>query len=238
MNLPVIRRRKIHEDVAERLQQAILDGVYVPGEQLPSERELMESFQVGRTAVREALLLLVSMGLVQLTPGERARVARPTAEALIEQVSGAARQFLAAPGGQEAFMEARRVFESAVARHAAAVATDADVDRLAAALETNRAAGSDVVAFERTDVEFHLALTEIGGNPIFPALHKAILGWLALQRRVTLRVPGAADLALAHHEAIFRAVAARDPDAACRAMESHLHDAARVYRQGVRRASR
>jgi GntR family transcriptional regulator, sialic acid-inducible nan operon repressor len=238
MNLPVIRRRKIHEDVAERLERAIFDGVYRPGEQLPSERELMDSLQVGRTAVREALLLLDTMGLIRLTPGERARVARPTAEEVIDHVSGAARQFLAAPGGQEAFMEARRVFESAVARHAAEVATAADIDRLAAALDDNRAAHAHMATFERTDVAFHLTLTEIGGNPIFPALHRAILGWLALQRRVTLRVPGAVDLALAHHQSIFEAVARRDPEGAWTAMEAHLHDAARVYRQGEKRRLR
>jgi DNA-binding FadR family transcriptional regulator len=52
--ITIIRRRKIYEDVAGRLEGLIHEGRYRPGDQLPSERELMQMFGVGRPAVREA----------------------------------------------------------------------------------------------------------------------------------------------------------------------------------------
>jgi DNA-binding FadR family transcriptional regulator len=73
----VIQRRKLFHEVADRLQSAILSGALQVGEALPSERELMERYGVGRPAIREALLSLERAGLIVISGGERARVARP-----------------------------------------------------------------------------------------------------------------------------------------------------------------
>jgi DNA-binding FadR family transcriptional regulator len=234
MHFRSVRRRTIHEDVAAQLEEAIVAGTFVPGEQLPPERELMETFQVGRPAVREALLLLERMGLVQLSTGERARVTRPTVDGLVGQLSGAARRFLASPGGQEAFQDSRRVFEAAVARHAATVATPAAIERLRAALAANRDALQDMAAFERTDVAFHFAIAEAADNPVFVALHGAIVDWLALQRNVSLRVPDAAERAYGRHAEVFDAVARHDPERAWRAMDLHLQEVVGFFHDGQR----
>ena len=49
-----IQRRKISHEVMDRLLQRIRNGEWGPGDQLPSERELMETYGVGRPAIREA----------------------------------------------------------------------------------------------------------------------------------------------------------------------------------------
>ena len=92
-------------------------------------------------------------------------------------------------------------------------------------------------AFERTDIAFHAALAETGGNPIFPALYTALVGWLARQRQISLRAPGAAASALRCHEEIFDAIATHDPDRACRAMDRHLRDVMGFYRAASGRRS-
>ncbi len=66
-------------------------------EQLPSERELMAFFNVGRPSVREALAALKRKGLVQINNGERARVSRPSADTIISELSGMAKDFLTHP---------------------------------------------------------------------------------------------------------------------------------------------
>lgn len=189
----------------------------------------MATFGVGRPAIREALLLLERTGFLQLSTGGRARITRPTMAVMIDQLSGSAKHLMAMPGGGQAFQEARRVFEAAIARNAAEVATPADIDRLGRALEVNRAALGDMAAFERTDVAFHLVLAEVGQNPVFGALHGAIAGWLTLQRKVSLRIEGAAGLALASHERIFRAVADHQPEQAWAAMDQHLRQVTLQY---------
>ncbi len=228
-----IRRRKLHEEVAARIEAAIVSGRYAPGDQLPSERELMEYYGVGRPAVREALLSLEKMGLVAIQSGERARVTRPTPKVLVEQLSGAARHLLAAPGGVHHFQQARMLFETGLARHAAEHAGPDDIARLEAALAANRDALDDLEEFNATDVAFHYVLAMIPGNPIFTALHEAMVHWLTEQRTTSLRNPGAAEGAYRFHERIFRGVEARDPEAAEAAMRDHLREVERLYWKAV-----
>src|SRR5258707_13282860 len=125
-----IRRRKLYEEVSLRIQQMIDEGRYSPGDQLPAERELMEAFGVGRSAVREAMLSLQKMGLVTVSSGERARVTTPTANVLVNELSGAARLLLAQDGGIGRFQEARALFEIGLARLAAEKATADDIAML------------------------------------------------------------------------------------------------------------
>ena len=233
----VVRRRKLYEEIAEQIEAAIASGHFEIGDQLPSERDLMDRFGVGRPAIREALLSLERMGLVHLSPGEKARVTKPTIHGLVEQLSGAARHFLATPRGEASFQDARRVFESGIAYNAAMIATDQEIAALEKALEANRQAIGNMAEFEKTDIRFHVELTKIGGNAIFLALHTALVDWLSLQRLISLKIPGVAEEAFESHKAIFDAIAAHDASAAWTAMDDHLRkvfrnlDHARV--QGV-----
>ncbi|MGE0004646.1 MAG: transcriptional regulator NanR [Parvibaculaceae bacterium] len=227
-----IRPQKLYEQVAERLEARIIDRTYEAGDLLPSERDLMREFGVGRPAIREALAHLRNMGLVELRSGERATVIRPTPEVVVEALSGVARHMLAAQDGVRNFQSARLFFEVGLARHAAAHATPQDIDQLRAALEVNQAALSDLDRFEKTDVAFHYVLAVIPRNPIFPAIHAAIAEWLVQQRHITLNWrgrKGTAEQAYEAHRAIFEAVAARDPERAEQAMRDHLAHVASVF---------
>lgn len=228
-----IRRRKLSEEVALRLEEMIQDSGFQPGDQLPSERDLMKQFGVGRPAVREALFSLQTMGLVAVSSGERARVTRPTPKLVIDSLSGAARLLLSQPDGIRHFQEARTFFEVGLVRHAAAHATDEDLHDLRQALEENRLALGNRKRFEQTDVAFHYVLAVIPRNPIFTAIHAAIAEWLTEQRTITLSYPGqkeeVAYEAYQAHAAIYEAIAARDPERSERVLRAHLDQVAALY---------
>jgi len=76
-------RRRLHEDVAEQLRDAILDGRFAAGTKLPPERELALEFDVNRTSVREAIKVLEGLGLVTVRQGDGATV-RPLVDASLE----------------------------------------------------------------------------------------------------------------------------------------------------------
>jgi DNA-binding FadR family transcriptional regulator len=230
--LPV-KRRKLSDEVARRIEELILDGTFAPDEALPSERELMRTFEVGRPSIREALFRLQKMGLVALGNGERARVTSPTPETLIGELSGAARSFLATADGMRHFQEARREFEVVIAQLAARQRATRGIEGLKRALAANKAALGDLGRFERTDVAFHYELAAMTGNPIFTAMHNAIVEWLTAQRSVVLRVDGADRIALRAHELIFATVDAGDPAAASQAMREHLETIADLYRRAT-----
>lgn len=227
---PVLRRR-LYQEVADQLEQLIRDGALSEGSFLPPERELMQRFGVGRPAIREALLSLQQKGLIIVGNGERARVTAPDAARLIGALSGAARVYLTREEGVRHFQAARRLFEGALARQAARLATRDDVARIEAALALNRHSRGDPATFEETDVAFHLEIVRTSGNPLLTGVHQALSGWLLEQRRVSLTATGAEASAFAFHERICAAIAARDADAAEAAMHAHLDAVADLYWQ-------
>jgi DNA-binding FadR family transcriptional regulator len=232
-----VERRKVSDEVTTRLEAMIRDGTLGEGDTLPAERDLMRSFGVGRPAVREALFRLKRMGLVELRKGERARVRRPTAGVLLEELSGVARLLLSQPRGNEHFQEARALFEIGIAEQAARVRRAADVESLRAALAANEAAIGDPERFGQTDVAFHFALAQITGNPIFAAIHQSLVAWLTEQRTVALHVERADRLAYAGHRRIFAAVEDGDPAAAAAAMRRHLREVSALYWKSLRRGT-
>jgi GntR family transcriptional regulator, sialic acid-inducible nan operon repressor len=228
-----IRRLKLSDEAAIRIETLIQDGTFSPGALLPSERELMKILGVGRTSIREALYALNRMGLIRLRNGERPLVTTPTPETLVLELSGAARYFLSQPDGAAHFQDARALFEVGIARAAASRCTDEDIARLCLALDANYAACGDLSRFERTDVAFHYVLATIARNPIYTAVHDALVGWLTHQRTLSQRAPGAERAALAGHQQVFEAVSNRNPDAAGQAMEDHLRSVGALIVQAM-----
>lgn len=227
-----IHRRKLYRDVLDRLQQRISGGEIEPGQHLPSERELMEQYAVGRPAVREALQELARSGIVEIRHGERARVVVPTAELLMQQVGGGARHLLQTqPDTLEHLKEARVFLEVGLVRIAARRATPVEVAKLQVRLEEQRAALRDVDQFLNRDMAFHREIATISGNPIFRSIVEAMFGWASTFYRNIVRAPGAEQLTLAEHQRIIDAIAANDQDAAAQAVQDHLLRANELYRR-------
>ncbi len=68
-NFQPIKKVKASDEVSKQLRHAIFEGRYVAGDKLPSERELIETFKVSRTVVREAIKALEARGLVEIKQG-------------------------------------------------------------------------------------------------------------------------------------------------------------------------
>ena len=121
-----IQKRKLYQDVVDRLMLLIQSGEVRPGDQLPPERELMDMYGVGRPAIREALQAMQRSGIVEISQGERARVVVPTARGLIAQMASGTQHLLQSqPDMLEHLKQARLLLEEGTARMAAERATPA-----------------------------------------------------------------------------------------------------------------
>jgi DNA-binding FadR family transcriptional regulator len=220
----LIERRKLFEQVATHLEREILTGTLKPGDRLPPERDLQVKFGVGRPAIREALITLQRSGLIEIGNGAPARVARPTMQGVVSGMVPAVQQMLSTAEGQRHLQGVRLFMEIGLVRHAAAHASDEELAVLSAALDDNRTAIGDTVAFIRSDVAFHYCLAGMMRNPAFLALHDAMSTWLLEQRRFALMEPGEDQRSYEAHARIFAALKKRDPDAAEAAMRSHLEE--------------
>jgi DNA-binding FadR family transcriptional regulator len=224
-----IPKRKLSDEVLARLESAIRNGTYAPGSSLPPERELMALFGVGRPSVREALYSLQKLGLVQIVSGERPKVLRPSPKHLLNELGSTAKHLLEQPDGLRHFEQARLALELFLVRFACQAASDAQIEHLAEALRANERAIGRQAEFVATDVAFHRVLAEMPGNPIFIAMHDAVVEWI-IDQRPPLEDPEPNNrMSFAGHVAVFQAVTARDAEAATKAMQQHLGDAYNRY---------
>jgi GntR family transcriptional regulator, sialic acid-inducible nan operon repressor len=218
-----IQRRKLADEVTERLLVRIQSAEYPEGSRLPSERDLMALFAVGRPAIRESLQNLERMGLIAIAHGERATVLPVSARNVIGQIGTITRHLLSSsPQTLEHLKQARLFFEVGMVRHAAAHATPDDVAAIRQALAQHRAAADDLPHFIDGDMAFHRAIAAVGGNPIYVALSEAMFGWLAAFHSNVVRATGAEHVTLDEHQRIADCIAHRDSDGAAEAMTAHL----------------
>ncbi len=224
--LPVrkIVRRKLSDEVFDRLLKEIETGQYAPGAHIPSERELMAAFGVGRPAIREAMQRLEKLGLIVITHGERARVSEPTVADVIGQIEHSARHILATqPRSLSQLQDARIFFEIGMVREAANRATAEDIVRLEQALAAQAAyLHKDSARFVGADMEFHTVIASISGNGVLEAVSRAMLHWLSLFHASLLLWKGHETVTLEEHRMILDAIAAHDEAAAAEAMRVHL----------------
>ncbi len=226
---------KVHKQIERELEQMILKRTFQPGDSLPSERELMTTFGVGRTAVREALLSLERAGVLRLRRGSPAVVTRVSPQQILSGLTMPVRSFMNEAAGIRELQDARKLIECAIARRAALQRDSDDVARIQHALDANAAAVKDVPLFERTDIEFHAEIVRTVRNRLFEATLLALGDWLLEQRHTTLTTPEQPVKALAFHIAIFEAIKRGDPDAAERAMAVHMDQTIEIYWQVVKR---
>ncbi len=227
-----ISRRKLSDEVFDRVLETIKDGTLKPGDLMPSERALMETLGVGRPAVREALQSLARMGLIEIRHGGRARVAEPSFGHMIDQLGETMRQLLIhSPADLEHLKDARATLEREITRIAARRRSEADVRRLWGVLDEQAAAIDDPARFRAIDGRFHREIAAISGNPIWPIVSEAVFSWLNNFHVDLVAVPGLEQLTLAEHRQIAEAIERRDPDAAAQAMADHLYRANELYRR-------
>ncbi len=226
-----ISRRKLSDEVFDRLYAMLLNGDYRPGDNLPSERQLMEMFGVGRPAVREAMQSLERAGLVTIQHGQRPTVTMPTASGVLSQIELTAMHMLASsPQSLEQLKEARAFFELGMVARAAEKATAEDIERLEALLEAQRAQlNVDIGAFIKADMSFHVAIAAITGNAIYLAVSNAMLDWLANFHTSALHWKGNEQVTLDEHARILEAIRCHDGEAATDEMRAHLDRAGRHY---------
>lgn len=226
---PIVRR-KLSDEVFDRLERMITSGELKPGDEMPSERVLMERFGVGRPAIREAMQSLANKGLLNISHGERAKVLQLTAQSIFRQVDLTAKIMLSqSTDSLEHLKSARIFFERGMAREAAQRSRTGDIDDLGAIIDRQRRSLGDAEAFIAADMQFHSRIAQISGNPIYVAVSEAMLAWLKEYHTEMLIWTGKEKLTLVEHEEILDRLRNRDAEGAEAAMLKHLERSRALY---------
>lgn len=206
--------------VATRLLDLFTSGSIPPGTRLPPERQLAASLEVGRSAVREALAALEILGIVDVRPGSGTYLRGTASELLPQSLSWGV---LIGERSTAELLELRSGLEIYVARLAADRLTDEELASLGKHLERMRAnVDGDLKAFVKADLAWHHELASSAGNSVLLDLLQIVRSLLRVWVDRAVQDQAQASIALAEHEAVFRALEARDPDAAASAMAAHM----------------
>jgi GntR family transcriptional repressor for pyruvate dehydrogenase complex len=228
------RGARLSDRVADHILQVVSSRGLMPGDRLPSERELAGQFGVSRTVIREAIRSLVGKGIVEAHVGLGLRVTAVGVSNVQESVSLFLRGVDGFDYGQ--VHEVRGMVEVGVAGLAALRATPDDLSALEQSCRDLELADiNDIEAAAKADFEFHRLLARAAHNQLCLAMLDAISQPLMGIRWRQLGPGGRNQPALASHREILSLVARHDARGARAAMRSHLADVERAWEQGLGR---
>ena len=229
-----LKKPLLSQEVQNAIKASIADGTYRTGEKLPSERELVEQFQVSRVTVREALRDLKSAGLIEIKRGIYAGdyVSELNSNAITENFQNLVLM------GRIAFshlIDARLYIEPRATEIAAKFATEEHIDRLRQLLDL---AESQVASSRKkarlTNVSFHCEVAKITKNPVILFITESITQSYSaniiemtrskLKRRVIQQF-------IQGHREILDAIIKRDAAKAYEMTRKHLLDTYQAYTQ-------
>ncbi|SFO56708.1 regulatory protein, gntR family [Variovorax sp. OK605] len=211
-----------YQKLAARIAELIRGGEFKVGDRLPSERALAERFNVSRTLVREAIIVLEIQGAVEVRGGSGIYICAPAAGAM---APAAAYTLSPGPGPFE-LLRARSLIEAEIASVAAENRKDSDIDRIYAALAAMREHMQDKAANEAADRLFHLRIAESTGNSVLLQMvtglwdHTKAPIWSQMEAH--FHTPELRRASQDDHQRVFNALLERNPAEARAAMRAHI----------------
>ncbi len=237
--LKEVRKKRAYEDIVVQIQDLITRGRLKKDDQLPNEKELSDTFKVSRSTVREAILSLETMKLVERRQGEGTYVIATSEESLVQPLASALY------GEKDDLIDIfalRKIIEPEVAQIATETATPEDVAELEKILkeqENDISTGGQGVDIDAT---FHQLLSRTAKNMVLERLSRALMELLSETRGEYLQSEERRIVSVKGHWRILDAVKAGNGRAARKAMLKHLSDVEQVVfasrKKGTGRSSR
>ena len=230
-----LRRRRVHESVADQIRQAIFGGLLTPGHKLPPEREMAERFQTSRVALREALRSLEKEGMITIKQGFGGGAFVGDFDNALRVLLDSLNTVVKLGRAKSAHLsEVRAILEPEITSLASLRATSADLRAIEAVVlaqerklqagELHRELESGSGPSGRGCLEFHSRVAEAAHNPVLNIVANAVnesirepISRSKLTYEMRSRV-------VASHRNIFEAVRSRDVMRARNAMTQHIVD--------------
>lgn len=211
------QERPRYDDVVSGIRDMIVEGELAPGPRI-SERALCDRFGVSRTPLREALKVLASEGLVELTPNRGARVIRLTEQDVADMfevmgtLEGLAGELAARHISREEIAEIKALHYQMALHHAR----------------------RELMPYFRLNQEIHRKIFEISRNRTLLSVYRGLAGRIRRPRYLANISPSRWTEALKEHEAILAALEAGDGRALGGILKDHLRKTCETVKQALR----
>lgn len=228
-----IEPKKLYIQIADQIMQHVRGGKLPPGSKLPSERDLAQQMGVSRPSVREALIALELLGVVEIRIGQGTFVVGgPTSLEALQSPT------LVSP---LALIEAREVIESKVVELLALKWSQGTINerhfkktyQITEEMKRIVADSSQLEEFYRLALQFHKALAEASNNEVLSEVVGNLVEtrghplWDLINKKI-LETREAREGQIQEHETILSAIQRGDGRAAAEAMQHHLGELAEL----------
>ncbi len=223
--LSPIKTDRLYMIIMDQITQMIDDENLGPGDRLPSERKIAAELSVSRVSVRQAISVLVEKGLLVVRRGGGTYVADHAEKP--EIVKDLSIQLAKEQINPAQIAEVRYVIEPEIARLCAINASDEMCRKIENLLDRKRLAEGRGAAYDEMNEDFHMAIAEGSGNPVYVKLMGSINEmmknnmWKFGKQRSNSRLE-VLNLHLDQHEALYGAIAAHDGELAKEIMQQHI----------------
>ena len=221
MPIQAIEQKRLYQQVADQLTSLIQKGEFEPGKRLPAERELSKMLGVSRPTVREAMIALEILGLIEIRTGSGIYVVPESSR------KNPLKQKIDPGPGPFEMLTARASIEGEAAAMAAPIITDEELEGVREALHMMEESAEQNLSMEAGDRLFHRRIAEATRNSVMVSVIDGLWDtrelepmWPKLQEHVdkaAVEQPSLGD-----HRKIIAALETRDPDKARQAMRDHL----------------
>jgi GntR family transcriptional regulator, transcriptional repressor for pyruvate dehydrogenase complex len=210
-------------DQTAKLLQLIRKRGFEPGDKLPSERDLAAEFGMSRGAVREALIRLDTLRIIESRPKSGIYLQPYGAARSIEAMVLFAETNTPLSAAEVAqSVELRSVLESEALRLACLRRTPEDLQRLRAILDQSEAAMASGGTLADLDAEFHKAIVAATHNDVLLRFINVFYLMSRKRRETYFRAGGQSQRSHMHHRQLYRAIEARDAEIGGRILRRHL----------------
>ncbi len=223
----VARGTRIYEKVVEKLKESISKGEILPGDPLPSERQLMDDFGVSRSSLREAFRVMELLGLIESVPGKGRFVRHPKSQADYEK------SIRLEDSAVLELMEARRILDPAIAAESAMRATPSDLTRLLRVLTATEKRLGDPNLRAQSDFDFHLALAEATHNFVFVNITRMNFDLIMATHDKIYNLLDDKEAFLAEHREMYEAILDHNIELAGEMASNHIDRIYKTLHKGI-----
>lgn len=214
-----VKTDSLRTQIYIQLKNQLLNGAWKPGEKLPSENQLCETFGVSRVTVRAALQQLQILGMVETKHGGGTYVLELPAIIAINNLQPAI--LINRNHDIITVLEYRKIIEKGTIGIAVEKLRDKDLEYLEDTYQTMLASVNDHTSFAQADFKFHLRIAEIANNPIINNLYHLINQIMTASMADIVDLLGC-EMGLYYHRRLIDALRARDKPTCESEMEKHI----------------
>ncbi len=217
--LKAVRKKRAFEDIVKQIRHLIEKGKLKREDQLPTERELSETFKVSRATVREAIFSLETMKLVERRQGNGTYVIASSEEALVQPL---AKSLFHEKDDIIDIFALRKIIEPEVAHLASENRTPEEMTELEEILKQHEKAVAEGLNPMQANSDFHRHMARMAKNRVLERLLLALFDLLEKTREKYLQTEERKQKSLQGHHEILTAVKSGNGPAARQAMRRHL----------------